>query len=366
MTVSRCFFSLLATFCVLSGCVADDSGNAPVPQIPVNPVVTLNAAIEQAFRGSILPAVENFLADTEQLQADSNTFCGTPNEVSLDDMQVSWRAAYEQWFRLSMYNFGPLDDDIVFPAFTFIDSLRLRGTNYLETVRSEIDADISGNQELSETFFRSKTFQRVGLLAIESAIFETSTPEHSQDPLEVIAEYQFQPRKCEVLQGLVGQLVERARYVEQGWLVAHKNSDLSYGTLFLNGELDDDGNEPITQLLISGQEFLDYLQARQVVLNGGQISMHVWGAISATIDEVELLLVGDGETANSLFDVMASTGSQNAVAAVEDSIVQVRQAIANRDIDMLEISLGFLDGNYKREIPDSLELDLGINFSDGD
>jgi hypothetical protein len=63
---------------------------------------------------------------------------------------------------------------------------------------------------------------------------------------------------------------------------------------------------------------------------------------------------------------MASTGSQNAVAAVEDSIVQVRQAIANRDIDMLEISLGFLDGNYKREIPDSLELDLGINFSDGD
>jgi hypothetical protein len=35
-------------------------------------------------------------------------------------------------------------------------------------------------------------------------------------------------------------------------------------------------------------------------------------------------------------------------------------------MDMLEISLGYLDGNFKREIPDSLELDLGINFSDGD
>jgi hypothetical protein len=79
-----------------------------------------------------------------------------------------------------------------------------------------------------------------------------------------------------------------------------------------------------------------------------------------------LLLVGDANTSDTLFDVMEATGNQNAVAAVEASINQVRQAIANRDVDMLEISLGFLDGNFKREIPDSLELDLGINFSDGD
>jgi predicted lipoprotein len=366
MTDSRRFLALLTTLCVLSGCVNDDRGTEPEPAVPVNPVLTLDAAIERAVRGAIVPAVESFLADAEQLRADSGVFCDTPNEASLSKMQESWRAAYEQWFRLSLYNFGPLDDDIVFPVFTFIDSLRLRGTNYLETVRSEVESDTSGSQELDAAYFRGKTFQRVGLLALESAVFETSTPEHSQDLAEVISEYDFQPRKCEVLQGLAEQLVERARYVEQGWLVAYRESDLPYRTLFLGGQPDDDGTEPVTQLLISGQEFLDYLQARQVVVTGAPVSLHAWEAISATIDEVELLLVGDANTSDTLFDVMEATGNQNAVAAVEASINQVRQAIANRDVDMLEISLGFLDGNFKREIPDSLELDLGINFSDGD
>ncbi len=359
------FLSMLATTMLVSGCVDGGSGSDAIEE-PVNPAVTLEAAVQQVVDNAIVPSVQAFLADTEELHAASTAFCAAPDEVMLSAMQNSWRATFEQWFRLSMYNFGPLDDDIVFPPFTFIDSLRLRGTDYLETVRSENATDINSGRDLDDAYFASKTFQRVGLLALESAIFETSTPEHSSNPDEVLAEFAFQPRKCDVLQGLSGQLVERARYVENGWLAAHRDSELPYRTLFLDGQLDEDGTEPLSQILISAQGYLDYLQTRRVVATAGQVSMHAWEATTATIDEVELLLLGNQDTTDSLFDVMEATGNQNAIAAVEDSIAQVRQAIAARDLDMLEISLGFLDGNFKREIPDSLEVELGINFSDGD
>ncbi len=365
MSFARKLLSLLGATVLLAGCVSDDKGSDPEPELPVNPVVSLQSAIDQAVDYVIVPSVQRFLADTEALDAAATTFCDSPDEESLSAMQDDWRTAFVQWFRLSLYNFGPLNDDIVFPQYTFIDSLRLRGTDYLETVRSEIAADITGSDSLDDAYFGNKTFQRVGLLALESAVFETSTPEHSTTPADVIADYLFQPRKCEMLQGLSGELVQRARYVEQGWLVEHIDSDLSYRLLFLDGQLDD-GTEPLSQILISNQEFLDYLQARRVVVTAAQISMHAWEAITAAIDEVELLLNGNENTTDSLFDVMEATGNQNAVAAVEDSIAQIRQALADRDVDMLEISLGYLDGNFKREIPDSLELDLGINFSDGD
>ncbi len=368
MTSIRQLLLPIAAVMALAGCV--DSGGAggnldTEAAVVVNPAVTLQAAIDQAVDNAIVPAVEDFLAAAQALDTAGVTFCAGPDAAKLEAMQASWRAAFEQWYRLSLYNFGPLDDDLVFPRYTFIDSLRLRGTDYLETVRNEIAADISATRVLDDGYFGGKTFQRVGLLALESAVFETSTPEHSTAPGDVIAEYRFQPRKCEVLEGLSGQLVAQASYFEQGWLVAHKDSDLSYRSLFRDGQLDD-GTAPLSQLLISVQAFLDYVQARRVVVVAAPISRHTWESISATIDEVELLLRGSETTTDSFFGVMEATGNQNAVAAVEDSLVQVRQAIADRNIEMLEVSLGFLDGNFKREIPDSLEVELGINFSDGD
>ena len=99
---------------------------------------------------------------------------------------------------------------------------------------------------------------------------------------------------------------------------------------------------------------------------GAPVSGHIWEAIEASIDEVERLLRGGSGSTVAIFDVMNATGNQNAVATVEESIAQVRQAIGDRDPDMLEITMGFLDGNFKREIPDSLDVNLGINFTDGD
>ena len=350
---------------LLAGCVNKDIGTEPEDSFADE----LAIALEQAVDHSVLAAVEAFALEAAVLSDISEDYCGLLNESNLSVLQQQWRSLFSQWYKLSIYNFGPLNDDIVFPPYTFIDSLRLRGSNYLETVRSDIAADITGVDTLDDDYFAAKTFNKVGLLALESAIFETSTAEYSQAGADIIAEYQLQPRKCEVLRGLAAKIVERADYVQAGWLLAHKNSNNPYRTLFLNNQLDD-SSKPMTQLVVAVQEFLDYLQARDVVNTAAVVSGYAWEAIAATIDEVESLLQGQAqgsdETSSSLFDLMIASGNQNAVDSVKGSIAQVRSAIISEDAAMLEIALGYLDGNFKREIPDSLEVELGINFSDGD
>lgn len=356
MSITRVFFYGLVVLFSL-GCVNKDKGFAPEEQLSV--------VLEEVVDHSIIPSVEAFHVSATEFQATVDQFCATKNENNLQALQQSWTEMFERWYRLSIYNFGPINDDLVFPAYTFIDSLRLRGTNYLETVRNEISSDIAASTDLNESYFTGKTFQEVGLLALEVAVYETASAEHSQIAADIVNEYQTSSRKCEVLNGLLAQLVKHASYVEAGWISLHKNSEESYRTLFLADQLDD-GAAPHTQLIVSVQEFLDYLQKRNVVLNAAQLSGHSWSAISATIDEVETLLQGTDATTDSIFNLMVVSGNQNAVDTVKATIAAVRKSIEDRDETMLEITLGQLDGNFKREIPDSLDVELGINFTDGD
>lgn len=356
------FIALLAVSC--ASCVNKDKGFPP-DEVANSSATNLSRVLEQTVDGVVIPTVEMFGEKSKGFNNAANNFCTTINDNNLNELQQQWISLLESWYRLSIYNFGPLNDDLVFPAYTFVDSLRLRGTDYTETVRDEISSDIAGTNVLNTAYFSAKTFQQVGLLALESAVFETAAGEHSQTASDIVNEYQNSARKCEVLSGMAEQVDQRASYVISGWTTAHKGSSEAYRTLFLNNELED-GTEAITQLISSVQEFLDYLQKRDVVNTTAQISERSWQAIVATVDEVELLLQGDSSQTDSFLSFMESTGNQNAVDTIRATIVAVRKAITERDAAMLDIALGQLDGNFKREVPDSLDVELGINFTDGD
>lgn len=345
---------------LISGC-GGTRENDPVEASTEN----LSIALEEVIDQSVLPAVNAFASQTTLYSAAADTFCASPSETNLAALQLAWKSTMESWFALANYNFGPLNDDLIFPKYTFIDSLRLRGTDYLETVRTEIATNMSGASELDQTFFDAQTFQKVGLLALESASFETAASEHSQLASDIVAEYINTAKKCAVLTGLAEHLQRQAEYVQNGWLSDHKGSGSAYRTLFLTDQLDD-GTAPLTQLITAVQEHLDYLQQRNVATTAASLSEHAWLSISASIDEVESLLTGTDDTNISFFAIMESGGYQTAVATVQQNIAAVRQTIADQDPDMLEIQLGKLDGNFKREIPDGLNVELGINFSDGD
>ena len=176
----------------------------------------LKVALQEIIDFSLIPAVDSFAQQTLKLSESANTFCATPTENQLTALQQNWKNAYDSWFRLANYVFGPLDDDIIFPTYTFIDSLRLRGTDYLNTVRVENAADINGTHTLDNRYFSNKTFQRVGLLALESILFETTSSDRSTAKPDIVNEFQSSSRKCEVLQGLM-----QAHPIGHNFLTAH-------------------------------------------------------------------------------------------------------------------------------------------------
>ncbi len=336
---------------------------------PNDPVVAssgnLAIALANAIDISVIPRVAAFRAEAETFEQAAQDFCVDLDEPALATLQAQWIVLFEQWYRLAIFNFGPLDDNIIFPQYSFIDSLRVRGTDYLATVRDEISANMASMVTLDEAFFDAQTFDNVGLLALESAVFERASMDHSQLPADIVGEYAGAPRKCEILEGLARQIAKRAQIVEDGWKIEAPFENDPYRTLFLTADLDDE-TEPLTLLLVTVQEFLDHLHRRHVVTTAAAVSDHAYEAVAETIDEIETLLVGTDETEISFFALMLGAGHDAVVDDLIENIAAARAALVARDAGDVEDALVALDGNFKREVPDSLEVNLGINFSDGD
>lgn len=325
---------------------------------------SLDLAIEQVIDNTVIPAVSTFASTTMTFNSQLADFCTAPDASSLEATRSAWKTLANHWYQVLPFNFGPVNDDLVFPAYLYIDSYRLRGTDYSETVRTEIDNLLAGDDELDSNYFAGKTFQYVGLLALEITLFETAASQ-STDSDAVVAEFVAQPRKCEIASGLAGLMQQKADYVKDGWLVAYTGSSQPYRSLFLAGETDD-GSTPMVTLITVAQEYLDYLNQRNTVSNVAKLSSNAWVEVSRSLDVIEDLLEGTDSSTVTLFGLMASSGNSSAVDTVRSNIALAREAISDQDAVTFNSAAATLDGNFKREIPDSLDVSLGINFTDGD
>ena len=332
------------------------------------PVLTVDdfaITLEQTVDHTVIAASENFTQRSIKMQDAIENFCLNFDNASLVGAQSEWRQLNEAWFSLANFNFGPLNDDLIFPAYTFIDSLRLRGTNYIATARSEIQQNISENTALDTAFFNQQTFQKIGLLALEVALFETADNEQNTSSSAIIANFQKYPRKCEIIDGLSANLLQRAQYVQNGWKVNHLQTGEAYRQLLLSNRLED-GTEPLNRILTAVQEHLDYLQKRSVVSVSATLAQHSWQNINAAINTIEQLLNGSEKSTHSLFKLMTLATGELAVTTVKNNLQTAKNSITAQDSTALAIALSRLDGNFKREIPDALDVELGINFTDGD
>lgn len=356
------FFAILNSLILVlssSGC----GGSRENDLVPVTDA-GLEQALVQTINNTILPRVKSFETSATLLEYNTGLFCQNPTLAALDVAQESWRDVSQHWYRLSVYNFGPANDDIVFPTYIFIDSLRLRGTDYLQTVRSEISKNIASDAILDESFFEIQNFQKVGLLLLESLLFETST-ENSLEPFAIVSEYQVTSRKCDLLTGASRLLSKKANYINNGWWVSFKGTGIPFSQILRTNELED-GSDSLATILVSIQTHLDYLQKRNVVSVSARLSGHAWENVTASVDEIETFLVGSNESNVSYLSLMQAAGFDSSVTLVEENIQKIRQAIENKQVDLLGSELGHLDGNFKREIPGALAVELGINFTDGD
>lgn len=353
--------------CLLSACGART--NDPVEANADN----LSLALAQIVTDTVLPTVEGFAEQSDRFSRSAEEFCKQPDTAKLRDLQSTWRDLSAQWYKLALYNFGPVSDDIIFPKINFIDSLRQRGIDYTATVRTDIRAGIESSEALDAEFFRKKDFNRVGLLALELLSFETTTTEHSTVIQNILTEYQVTPRKCAYLKGMAALNVENADYIREGWQSNYLSTGTPYKTLFVEDQLSDEG-KPVPTLLIALQNHFDYLAKRNVATVGAKVADYSYQNIKSSVDEVNAILNGSTTVTTtatntrpiSFFDIMSSAGSENSVAIVKDNITAIYQAIQNKNTAQLNASLALLDGNFKREINQGLDVELGINFTDGD
>lgn len=315
---------------------------------------------------TIVPDIAAFNVAAQGMHAEVDVFCEGPSPEGLGDLQASWRSLSEAWNTIAPYNLGPLDDDFITPKIIFIESMRQRGTDYTQTVRDAVVLATSGTDPLDDAFFEAQTFNKVGMLALEVLVFEDSREGGSTDPADVVADYEAQPRKCEYLRGVMGLLTRRATQLDAEW-----NESFAGGGPFRDAMLDttlEDGTQPIVGLLIAVQDHLLYIKERK--LEGtldAQLSGHFYPNVSATLDGLERMLVQPApDDAVGMLDYMAARGLEADVETVETNLALAKTAAANEDREALITAIGLLEGNVKREIPDGLGVDLGLNFSDGD
>lgn len=332
----------------------------------------LNIAANEAIEQSIIPAATRFQQQVNNLDTQSESFCeaGNINEENLTLLQSQWNTSNQAWFELLPYRFGPLVNSELFPTYTFIDSYRLRGTNYTSTVRNKIDSLLAANDELTPVTFSNLSFQFVGLLALEVSIFEDAASQ-SQEKADIIAEYQANPRKCQLLTGFAKELLSRADTVLIGWNTNYRETGQGYQELLINNQLenlldDESGESAIEKITISVQEFYDYLGQRDLTIDVAQLSGSIWQALGKSIAGTQELLTGTDNTEISFNDIMEVNRFGQTINLLQDNIQTFQTALEEENTVDMKASAKVLDGNFKREVPEALDVSLGLNFSDGD
>lgn len=357
---------------LMTGCGGGGSGTAN--QTPTTPQLSVGVALEALADHSIVPAFRDVAQTAQNLQQKSSDFCQQTNETNLTDLQNEWKTFAKQWNRVMVYNFGPMnssDNDTsndFFQQMLYIESKFLKGNDYTSEVRTEIAQSIAGTQSLDKAYFDALAVTKVGILALESLLFESHLSPYSQIKTDIISDYQQHARKCQVLTGMATQATKHTTQFADKW-------QNSYRTIFVSGTLDD-GNSSIAELLTKAQGHLDYIKSRK--LQGtldAQLADHAKENIKANIAEIRRLVFGTQSSDHSLAKQMLLNGNANASAVnsveanltqVENSLNAITGSLKTADLTALSSAIGLLDGNFKREIPDALGVTLGINFNDGD
>jgi predicted lipoprotein len=364
-------FGLLVVALSLTACYSDTNSRIS------GGFTELDRAVEQVIDHTIIPTMDNMQVNTKALNSLATQFCGSKSTANLSLLQDQWKATNQAWYKLLPFTLGPLEvtDALSESAISYIDSHRDRGNDYKTSIRTDITAMLALTAEdLNATYFSSKNFTITGLLALELLAFERSD-DQDQDNNTILAEYVAQDLKCNILQGQSTELLRRIELAQSGWKTNYRDSGKSYRDLLINKELessftaigdsDGTGTPAFTRIIVSMQAYYDYLGKRNVITNSASVSGTIWPALSQSAIITSEVLSGTDATTLSLYELM-SNGYEPDVVIVKENIITFESSITNEITANMVAAAKVLDGNLKREIPEALNIALGLNFNDGD
>jgi predicted lipoprotein len=371
-TVKTVILALAYSF-VLTGCGSESSTSSKKLGSEVDV-----AAIQMADN-TIIPTVNNLQSQAQLLDNSAELFCaaGNTNEANLLSLQQQWKETNKAWYQVLPFKFGPveggLDINIVEPIYAYIDYFRFnKGNDQTLTVRNKIKEWVDGPTPttITDSFIAQKSSSLVGFLPLEVTIFET-TDTQSGVVSDVLNEFSTQARKCQVLTALSSQLLVKINEIQEGWVSNYAEKGKSFRDMLANDELkdadvNDSGDSAISKITVSVQDYFDYLKNRDVTESTSQISGSIWQSVEASILSVDEVLAGTNKSSVSLNAIMKNKGLTGTVAYLKENIATLRTAITAENSIDFKAAAGTLDGNFKRELPDALDVSLGFNFTDGD
>lgn len=349
--MNESFTSWLAGAAALAAVGCSSEEPAPPPDFDATAAALAN--------DGVLPAGARFVDAIVALDDAIGTLCGgnPPDATAVETSRERWREASRVWNRYAIYDFGPMSDGIPTPADAFIDSFKAfrQGESHVETLRTELRTIVADGTDLSGDDFTARTYQRVGLVALEVALFETAVEPPDPAAAAVADELSASPNKCTYLEKQSEVLRDRAVALDAAW----RPDGGDYLATYLSSTSD-----ALGAVLTAVQGHLEYLERRSIANRGAPISGISYENIDATMDELEVLLnAGDA-------DSLASRLEQAQAQAVRDDhatrIAAARAAIGAEDPDALGPELVALGTIHLNDIPQALGITLGLNFTDGD
>lgn len=353
---------LFSAACFLSGCGASDTSIE-------SGTSDLDSAVKLMVDNTILPTLQSLQSETATLQNTVESFCTTGNANltagNLTTLQAQWHSTNAAWYRLAPFKFGPL---VYGDAYEYIDSYHSRGSDELSAIRSYITSFLAGTDSISILANKS------GLPVLEVALFETSNQDTTT--LNIVNEYTGNARRCALLTGHTMALQTHINLISSQWNTDYRNRGQSYRDMLINQTLDNefsafdddgDGTTAMGRITLAAQDFFDLIANHDITSEKDHFSNgKIWNALEESINSIELMLEGQPGDFPNLFDIMKNNGHNQNIAAVQDNIDTFKTTLEDTDKINLTAISSALDGNFKNAIPDSLNISLGLTFTDGD
>jgi len=302
----------------------------------------------------IIPNIQDWNKASASFYQSSQSFCKSPDEKSLMVLQGSFNQLYTKWNRVLPFDFGPIRDNLFSPKVHFVDSFRQRGRYYNEAINRHFNQRLSDEVVLDDDYFKKLKFTLVGMPAIEILLYKQEV-----NNLDV---FKNNPRKCLLLTGLARQNLAASDYVISGW---QDDSSTGYKTLFFNNKLPE-GESSATKLVFSMQDYLRFIKQR--------LLSRTFNPLISNMGEQNLLTgleaIADAFTANktmpSLQSMLKEKGEEEVSKRFIAEIELAKKNIKAKDREAINVNYDTLIKMLGAEIPQSLGVNLGMNFIDGD
>jgi len=332
--------------------------------------ITKKQALESTLRHVVQPAFVNFHAKAEVFAQVTDQFVQQTHAENLENMRNAWKALSLAWNQVRLYRFGALVGKQLTPVAYYFDSSLLKGKNFSESIHQ----DIRGHLKHAETdvdklvqALGQKNFKVQGLKALEILLFDEAYP---------LSVYQSKPSLKIYLQAHAQVLKQRTQALSAQW------QDEEYMTLLLNEA--ENTETKFFNALWDSLTFTRKYRVKKLFTQNKVFPMRAesWRSqfskqnLSAWIQAFKQSFQCDSEvgycTLLKASGYVTDAFFMQQVAQAQAAIDAVPSPLENslltdvEKIKKIKSHLNKVMETYARDVMDTLEVDLGFNFNDGD